>query len=259
MPESAGHIRDEELFDFFVQEAKQPFSGWNFAHIEATRRVVEAPLSWSYASMVLAQFRSARSVLDMGTGGGEFLSSLRPLPALTCATEGYAPNVPLARQRLEPLGVKVSAINEHTHLPFPDGQFDLVINRHESYAPQEVLRILKPGGLFITQQVGGANLADLNAFLDAPRYIFEHWQLDHAAQELQDAGWQIVAQKEEMPVTRFFDVGALLYYLKAVPWQVADFAVEKYYAKLVEMHKRIQRDGYFDVHYHRFLVIAKKP
>ncbi len=253
-----GQIRDEELFDFFAQEAKQSFSGWNFAHIEVTRRVVEAPLSWSYASIVLAQFRSARSVLDMGTGGGEFLSSLQPLPALTCATEGYAPNVPLARQRLEPLGVKVYAVDEDAHLPFSDGQFDLVINRHESYAPQEVLRILKPNGLFITQQVGDSNLSDLNGYLGAQPYMFEHWRLDYAAQELRDAGWQIVVQKEEMPVTRFFDVGALIYYLKAVPWQVADFSVEKYFAKLVEMHKRIQRDGYFDAHYHRFLIMAEK-
>jgi SAM-dependent methyltransferase len=257
MPDS-GQNRDKDLFDFFVQETKQPFSGWNFAHIEATRRMVEAPLSWSYASTVLAQFRSARSVLDTGTGGGEFLSSLQPLPALTCATEKYAPNVPLARQRLEPLGVSVYVVDEDAHLPFSAGQFDLVINRHESYAPQEVLRVLKPGGRFITQQVGGANLADLNAFLDAPRYTFEHGDLEYAVQGLRDADWQIVAQKEERPVTRFFDVGALIYYLKAVPWQVEGFSVEKYFARLVEMHSRIQRDGYFDAHYHRFLIIAKK-
>ena len=254
----SGQIRDEELFDFFVQETKQPFSGWNFAHIEVTRRVVEAPLAWSYASTVLAQFRSARSLLDMGTGGGEFLSSLQPLPALTCATEKYAPNVPLAQQRLEPLGVRVYAVDDDTHLPFSAGQFDLMINRHESYAPQEVLRVLKPGGLFITQQVGGGNLSDLNEFLGAQPYMFEHWDLENAAQGLRDAGWQIVAQKEERPVTRFFDVGALIYYLKAVPRQVEGFSVEKYFAKLVEMHNRIQRDGYFDVHYHRFLIIAEK-
>jgi SAM-dependent methyltransferase len=254
----SGQIRDEELFDFFVQETKQPFSGWNFAHIEVTRRMVEAPLSWSYASIVLAQLKNAQSVLDMGTGGGEFLSSLQPLPALICATEKYAPNVPLARQRLEPLGVKVYGVDEDARLPFSDGQFDLVINRHESYAPQEVLRILKPGGQFITQQVGGKNLSGLNAFLGAQPCRFEHWRLDYAAQELRDASWQIVEQKEEQPVTRFFDVGALIYCLKAVPWQVEDFAVEKYFDRLVEMHKRIQRDGYFDVHYHRFLIVAQK-
>jgi SAM-dependent methyltransferase len=252
-------IQDQELFNFFVEEANHPFSGWNFAHLEVTRRMVEAPLSWNYASIVLAQFRNAQSLLDMGTGGGEFLSSLQPLLALTCATEGYAPNVPLARQRLEPLGVRVYAIDEDAHLPFSDGQFDLVINRHESYSPQEVLRILKPGGQFVTQQVGGKNLSDLNAFLGAQPYGFEHWQLDYAVQELQDAGWQVVAQKEERPITRFFDVGALIYYLKAVPWQVEDFTIEKYFDRLMGMHKKIQRDGYFDAHYHRFLIVAQKP
>ncbi|MNJ78400.1 hypothetical protein D3C77_761450 [compost metagenome] len=32
-----------------------------------------------------------------------------------------------------------------------------MINRHEAYSVQELNRILKPGGLFITQQVGGQN------------------------------------------------------------------------------------------------------
>lgn len=54
-------------------------------------------------------------------------------------------------------------------------------------------------------------------------------------------------------------MSALIYYLKAVSWQVEGFSVEKYFAKLVEMRNRIQRDGYFDAHYHRFLIIAEKP
>jgi len=30
-----------------------------------------------------------------------------------------------------------------------------VINRHESFSASEVFRVLKPGGIFVTQQVGG--------------------------------------------------------------------------------------------------------
>jgi len=33
----------------------------------------------------------------MGTGGGEFLASLAPLPMHTSATEAYPPNVEIAR------------------------------------------------------------------------------------------------------------------------------------------------------------------
>ncbi len=70
-------------------------------------------------------------MLDMGTGGGEFLSSLAPFPPYTCATEAYPPNVPIAKARLEPLGIEVFQISEDNFLPIPDNTLDLVINRHE--------------------------------------------------------------------------------------------------------------------------------
>jgi len=60
----------------------------------------EFPLSWNYRNEVKFRIYGISSLLDMGTGGGEFLSSLSPLPANTCATEGYEPNIPVARNRL---------------------------------------------------------------------------------------------------------------------------------------------------------------
>ena len=181
------------------------------------------------------------------------------MPPFTCATEGYAPNVPIARQRLEPLGVKVYEVGEGGNLPFfDDNQFDLVINRHEYYNPQEVLRVLKPGRRFITQQVGGTNDIDLNALLGAGEFQYAHWTLDYAVRELQEAGWHIVERLDDRPIRRFFDVGAIVYHLKAIPWQIPNFSVEKYFDKLVEIHSRIEQQNYLDVHMHRFLIIAEK-
>ena len=42
---------------------------------------------------------------------------------------------------------------EDKPLPFADNSFDLVLNRHDSYDVNEVRRVLKPGGYFITQDV----------------------------------------------------------------------------------------------------------
>lgn len=63
---------------------------------------------------------------------------------------------------------------------------------------------------------------------------------------------------KDTPITRFYDVGAIVYYLKVVPWQVPDFSLERYLDKLVEIHDTIQAHGYIDVHYHRFLIVAQK-
>ena len=65
------------------------------------------PLPWSYASKVLPIMRRVRSMLDMGTGGGELLSFLRPFPKNTIATEMYEKSYPIAENRLEPLGINI--------------------------------------------------------------------------------------------------------------------------------------------------------
>src|SRR3712207_1237511 len=104
----------------------------------------------------------------MDTGGGALLSSLRPPAPHTLATKGYAPNVPTARSRLDPLGIQVHKSEDADTLPLPDETFDLVVNRHEAYHPAEVRRGLRPGRRFIPQQVGGKDGLNFNKLLEAP-------------------------------------------------------------------------------------------
>ncbi len=250
---------NDELFSFLIKGTERPFSGWDFSYIEKTRRMVEAPLSWSYASKILMKIRKVESLLDMGTGGGEFLSMLQPLPKNTYATEGYKPNVPIARERLEPIGVEVIEINDDDNLPFDNNYFELVINRHSSYSPQEVNRILKPNSYFITQQVGGLNNIELNRLLGAKVYNeWKYWNLSNAVKELEETGMKAIGKEEDSYPTRIYDVGAVVYYLKAIPWQIPDFTVEKYFDPLKKIYNKIQKDGYIDIGSHRFLIIAQK-
>lgn len=215
------------------------------------------PLSWSYGSTAYQLMQRAKSMLDMGTGGGEFLSMLQPFPPTIYATEGYAPNVPIARKKLEPLGVTVLEVTDDTALPFQDGQFDLIINQHESYAASGVNRLLSPSGVFLTQQVGGLDCAELNEQFGSPlNSEFASWSLETACSELKENGFTILEEKEEFPFQRFYDVVAIVYYLKAIPWQIPNFTVERYYEELYRIHEVILQKGYFDVTQHRFLIKA---
>jgi SAM-dependent methyltransferase len=246
-------------FESYLKDIEKPFSGWDFSYITETGRLCSGMLSWSYGSMVLPLIQRSTSILDMGTGGGELLSRLQPFPKKVCATEGYLPNVPVARKRLEPLGVVVFQIGEDDILPFNDKQFDLIINKHESYSPSEVRRVMTDDSIFVTQQVGGTDCTDINKALGAPiNHEFSHWKLSYAVKELQGNGFEVLEAKEEFPVQRFYDIGALLYYLKAIPWQVPDFKSEKYIAQLYKIYEMIQSKGYFDVKQHRFILKAKK-
>lgn len=244
-------------FERFIAHYNQHFSGWDFAWISDTNRMDSEPLNWSYASLLLPYLADANCMLDMGTGGGEMLSMLRPLPAHTYATEAYAPNLALARQRLEPLGVQVETFQHDHELPFADHQFDLVINRHESYDPAELRRIMKSGSLFITQQVGGQDCLDINAALDAPiNPAFQHWNLDYAVKQLQALDFRILRAEEQFPIQRFYDIGAVVYYLKAMEWQINGFTPELYMNSLYSIHVYMQSHGYWDVRQHRFLLMA---
>ena len=147
----------EELFNFLLDEAQAHFSVCDFSYI--ADREAPAPLHWSYVSEALLRVRKSSAVLDMDTGGGEMFSRFAPFPPIAYATEAFAPNVPIARERLEPLGVEIKQLEneDEKQLPFEDGTFDLVLNRHGYYWPPELYRILMPGGVFLTQQVGNRN------------------------------------------------------------------------------------------------------
>jgi len=246
-------------FEQLVQEAlDHSFSGWDFSWLDS--RWYEAAPSWDYRQVVQDKIKNVASLLDMGTGGGEFLSSLADLPPATYATEGYAPNIPVAKELLEPLGIKVVQVVDDNALPLPSAAFDLVINRHESYALPEVFRILRPGGVFLTQQVGPRDCVELNQYLEAPLEPDIHsWSLAQEKTAVEEAGLRIRRSEEQLLDSKFYDIGAVVYYLKVIAWQIPDFSVEGYREHLEAMYRLIERQGAFFATAHRFLIEAEKP
>ncbi|MEM9949977.1 MAG: class I SAM-dependent methyltransferase [Chloroflexota bacterium] len=247
----------DEKFDQLINEAlSQPFSGWDFSHIHDRWQNDNPP--WDYKAIVEEHLSQVDSLLDMGTGGGEFLAGLKPLPKRTHATEAWQPNIPVAKKRLEPLGITVHGIKEKETLPFDDDTFDLIINRHEWFDVKDVYRILKPDGLFITQQVGGKNDSRLNELISGKLPEFIDFGLENNQRELEEANFEILRAEEAFPDLRFFDVGAIVYYLKVVEWQIPDFDVEHYREQLLAIHEMIERDGELWVEQHRFLLVGRK-
>lgn len=256
-----------DLFDFYIQQAAHSFSGWDFNYLTQTGRMTSSPLKWNYYNLVIPHLIRAKSLLDMGTGGGEVLSRFAPLPGMTYATEQYIPNLPVAKKRLEPLGVLVFQIDEkfpnNEHLPFESSFFDLIINRHESFYPPELHRILKNDGLFITQQVG-LGLYRIKKQLTGIDAKTSNWGLQSNITGLESAGFRIVEAMEDKQYTRFYDIGAIAYWLKAIPWIIEDvtgkqdFTIEKYKDKLHKIHDEIQKVGYYEDSFECFAIIAGK-
>ena len=245
-------------FEQQVNEAlAQDFSGWDFSWTHG--RWHEKDPSWNYRQLVQKKIESADSLLDMGTGGGEFLASLAELPQHSFATESYPPNIPVARARLEPLGIEVLAIETDQALPLPDQSLQLIINRHESYWPPEVYRLLKSDGTFITQQVGTLDNIQINEVLGAPvKPRSQEWSLNKKIGWLEQAGFRILRAEEEFLDSVFDDIGVVVFYLKIISWQIPDFSVDNYSERLRAMHELIEKHGPFISKAHRFLIEADK-
>ncbi|MCY3414649.1 MAG: class I SAM-dependent methyltransferase [Candidatus Heimdallarchaeota archaeon] len=232
--------------------------GWDWSIIGD--RISMEPLEWNYKSQIIPHIRSVSSLLDMGTGGGELLSTLAPLPEHTYASENYPPNYLLAKERLQPLGVEVISFKEGSRIPLPDESIDLIINKHESYVESEVYRILKPGGLFITQQVGDQDNLYLNELLDdhTPETWYEDWNLETACGRLEKEKFLIIEKKNQYPYSRFYDIGAIIFYINAIPWQFKPFDFDSLSVKLSKIHDIIQELGYLQTKSHRFFIMAQK-
>lgn len=179
----------------------------------------------------------------MDTGGGERFLSLREFwPKKVVATEEYLPNFKLATERLIPYGAQVFQVNlnENEVMPFGDGEFDVVLNRHSPFNSSEVARILASGGSFLTQQVHGLWAQDLFAAFDtSPQWPFA--TPERYIPRLETAGLKIVNAQEWSGHFSFSDVGALVYYLKAVPWIVPNFSVESHLRYLLALQQRLER------------------
>jgi len=251
-------MNQTDLLAAWTHEEAQPFTGWDFSYLDG--RMTQDDLPWDYVDRAMSLMDNAASVLDMDTGGGERLLEMRPRwPGRVVATEEYPPNLALARARLAPLGVDVRdvTISDGDPMPFADGEFDLVLNRHSAFNAGEVARILTTGGTFLTQQVHGRWAWDLlDAFGVTPQ-----WPNATPAQyvpRLQKAELEIVQVQEWRGHLRFSDVGAIAYYLKATPWEVPGFSVATHQAGLFALQERLEKTGDLTFFAGYYLIEARK-
>jgi hypothetical protein len=135
-------------------------------------------------------------------------------PEKVVVTEEYPPNFKLAVERLTPFSVKIVDVplTDDGPMPFVDGEFDLVLNRHSGFNCNEVARVLSLGGAFITQQVHGLWAYDLIAAFEA-KPQWPDSTLEKYVPRLKSAGLMVVQTQEWSGQLAFTDVGAIVYSL----------------------------------------------
>lgn len=236
-----------------------PVDGWDFSWLDG--RATEERPSWGYQRLTSRRYATVSAALDLHTGGGEVLAGAAPFPPTMAALETWPPNAALATQRLHPLGVVVVTGAPEAPLPFAAEAFDLLTSRHPNTVDWiEVARVLRPGGTYLAQHVGPATVGELTEYFIGPQP--EAWarrdpEVERAG--AQAAGLQIVDMHLERLRQEYFDIGAVVYFLRKVIWTVPGFTIERFGDRLRELHERIEADGPFVAHSTRVLVEARKP
>lgn len=257
--------------DLIAEGESVPVEGWDFSWFNG--RATEERPPWGYARLLGARLAELAGVpgagaLDLQTGGGEVLAAALALgpgaPPTLAATESWPPNVAVAQRNLARFGAEVVALPDaHSDLPFPGASFDLVVSRHPLHVPwAEVARVLKPGGRYLSQDVGPGSVAELTRFMmrppepppPDPPHRDPKWSVLGAGR----AGLTVTGLREFRGRMEFRDVAAVVVFLRKVVWIVPGFTVAAYRDRLRALHEQIGRDGPFRATSARFLIEARK-
>lgn len=236
----------------YIERARR-FSGWDLSELRV--RPLEPGPPWDYEAIARERAAGASQVLDLGTGGGEVLSRVADgLPARFAATEEWVVNAPLARDRLRPMGIDVVRASS-LRLPFRGGAYDLVLSRHEELAPAEVVRVLRPGGCAVTQQVSHRRLEELRDFFPRMAVFPDHYaeyQRGFAA-----AGLTVRAQEHAWSVA-YETLGDLVFVLLVAPWEIPGFDPEREIDALLAVEDALGGEHGIVITDRRYLIVAEK-
>ena len=248
----------EELFRIAATVPQR--EGWDYSAVRDHRD----PVPWDYAAVARHYLRPSDRVLDCGTGGGERFLSL---------SEAYRFGVGLDPDPAMLATAQANGVSSGTrHVcwlrgrgeasPLAYGSVDVVLNRHANVDVAETLRVLKPGGLFITQQVGKRNLGAIcETFGCGPggEYRLDPEQSTPALAEAFEAkGAAILAFAEYDVPYLLLDVASLLFLLRGVGIP-EDYDLERHWPQVLDIIARCGTTEGIVTNEHRELLIVRSP
>jgi SAM-dependent methyltransferase len=234
--------------------------GWDFSRVRDARE----PVPWDYLDVVRHYLQPADRVLDVGTGGGEKLLSLADCFDSAVGVDASAEMIATAQKNKATAQTeKVSfEVMRGEVLRFPDGAFDVVLNRHCTADVGETFRVLRPGGYFVTQQVGARNAQNICALFgcgvggeyDAPDMFQD---LDALAGAFRRLGCRVVCAAEYDVRYWFLDVESLLFWFQAIPMP-QDFDIETHWPQVDHVIAEFGTPQGIETNEHRELLIVQR-
>ncbi len=223
------------------------------------------PVPWEYEAVVRRYLRPTDQVLDVGTGGGERFIALAPSFERGVGVDPDPEMVRTARENTSAsLAAKVSFVEGRADaLPVPDTSFDVVLNRHAVVDVAEVMRVLRPGGYFITQQVGAQNTFNIATLFGTGQgmggqYAAPEQEIPALAEAFQERGCAVVSYATYNVPYYFQDAASLLFWMQAVGVP-PDFDIERHWQQVDYLLSEYATPRGTETNEHRELLIIRAP
>jgi len=229
--------------------------GWNFDGL----KVKVFGKKWNFLDVVKRYALNDHLLLDIGTGSGEKLLKISEFVKNSCGVDNSKNMIIRAKENLEKSGISNTFffLADAAKLPFKKEVFDIVICRHSPFFVEEVCRVLKTHGVFITQQVMEDDKENIkNVFGRGQSFgIKSGASMGKYIKELKK-GFDIL-RSDTYNADEYYTEDELIFLLNNTPI-IPDFDVEKD-QKFLEEIKRIYKtkDG-IKTNSSRFLIIARK-
>ena len=148
-------------------------------------------------------------------------------------------------------------------LPVPDSAFDVVLNRHAVVNVPEVLRVLRPGRYFITQQVGAQNTFNIaTLFGTGPGmggpHVAPDQEIPALAEEFQERGCAVISYATYNVAYYFRDAASLLFWMQAVGVP-PDFDIERHWQQVEYLLTEYATPRGTQTNEHRELLVVRAP
>jgi len=212
-----------------------------------------APTPWDYADIVAQHLQTESDLLDIGTGGGETLLAFAPLFRSALGIDIDPGMIDTATRNAHGRSNVTFRLSSHELEGVPE-TFDIALNRHAPFSAPALARHLKPGGLFITQQVGERNMGNVK------RALGQRASSPPVAREMfEGTGLRVVELREYDVEYTVKDVESLVFWLQALDLVHAD--IDGAAATDAEAFNRILEgsvtDAGFVTNEHRYLAIVQ--
>lgn len=197
--------------------------GWNFAKINPK---VEYLSNYNYYTEVVKHIKPTAVMLDIGCGSAEKAIRYYSLAKKVYETDLESEMLNKARNNAKKYYENNNKMYNKfvfkqmdckVDYPFPDNHFDLVVSRHCGANIKEVYRILKKGGVFISEDISFNDCQELKEVFNRGQNYLAQPLYSQTIAECVDAGFSEVDFVRFEEIEYYKDIDELKYLLSYTP------------------------------------------